>query len=155
MLKNERKKVWSQAFVRGVQETDRAIAEISGALKIPEILAVLLYNRGYRSVDEVKKFICIETADLHDPYLLHDMRAAVERIESALKDGEKIYIYGDYDVDGVTSVTMLYLYLSSMGADVDIRIPKRDSEGYGLSCEALKHMASEGTTLVIDRKSVV
>jgi len=149
MLKNERKKVWSQAFVRGVEETDRIIADISRELNIPEMLAILLYNRGYRSVEDVKRFICFETADLHDPYLLHDMGAAVERIENAVKSREKIYIYGDYDVDGVTSVTMLYLYLSSIGADVDIKIPKRDSEGYGLSCDALRHMAEEGTTLVI------
>ncbi len=149
MLQNKRKKVWSQAFVRGVDESDRAVAAISAELKISEMLAILLYNRGYRTAEDSKRFICFETADLHDPYLLNDMDLAVERIENAIKNRERIYIYGDYDVDGVTSVSMLYLYLSSMGADVGIKIPKRDSEGYGVSCESLKTMAEEGTTLVI------
>ena len=149
MLQNKRKKVWSQAFVFGNEEKDRKVREIAEELNIPRLLAILLYNRGYCSAEEAKKFICFETADLHDPYLLDDMEAAVHRIENAIENNERIYIYGDYDVDGVTSVSMLYLYLASMGANVGIKIPKRDSEGYGVSCEALELMAKEGTTLVI------
>ncbi len=149
MTQNNRKKVWSQAFVCGNEEGDRIVREISEELKIPRLLAILLYNRGYRSAEDAKRFICFETTDLHDPYLLDDMEAAVHRIEDAIENKEKIYIYGDYDVDGVTSVSMLYLYLASMGAQVGIKIPKRDSEGYGVSCEALSLMAKEGTTLVI------
>ena len=149
MLQNKRKKVWSQAFVFGNEEKDRKVREIAEELNIPRLLAILLYNRGYCTADEAKKFICFETADLHDPYLLDDMEAAVHRIENAIENNERIYIYGDYDVDGVTSVSMLYLYLASMGANVGIKIPKRDSEGYGVSCEALELMAKEGTTLVI------
>jgi len=149
MSQNKRKKVWSQAFVCGNEEKDRIVKKISEELKIPKLLAILLYNRGYCSAEEAKRFICFETADLHDPYLLDDMEAAVHRIEDAIEKKEKIYIYGDYDVDGVTSVSMLYLYLASMGAQVGIKIPKRDSEGYGVSCEALARMAEEGTTLVI------
>ncbi len=149
MFNNERKKVWSQAFEHGVKETDNAIANISEKLNISKTLAILLYNRGYHTADEAKKFICFETANLHDPYLLNDMDVAVERIEKAVQNKEKIYIYGDYDVDGVTSVSILYLYLHSKGADVGIKIPKRDSEGYGISCDAVKIMADEGTTLII------
>ena len=130
MSQNKRKKVWSQAFVCGNEEKDRIVKEIAEELKIPKLLAILLYNRGYCSAKEAKRFICFETSDLHEK-------------------NEKIYIYGDYDVDGVTSVSMLYLYLASMGAQVGIKIPKRDSEGYGVSCEALARMAEEGTTLVI------
>lgn len=149
MLNNERKKVWSQAFERGVKEKDSAVASISKELNISEILAILLYNRGYQTAAEAKKFICYETANLHDPYLLNDMDLAVERIEKSLKNNERIYIYGDYDVDGVTSASMLYLYLKSLGADVDIKIPKRDTEGYGISCEAVKLMSEENTKLIV------
>lgn len=149
MFNNERKKVWSQAFEHGVKETDNAIASISQKLNISETLAILLYNRGYHTAEEAKKFICFETANLHDPYLLNDMDVAVERIEKAVQNKEKIYIYGDYDVDGVTSVSILYLYLHSKGADVGIKIPKRDSEGYGISCDAVRIMAEEGTKLII------
>ena len=149
MSNNERKKVWSQAFEHGVKESDNAIKSISKELNISEILAILLYNRGYRTAEEAKRFICFETANLHDPYLLNDMDLAVERIKKAVENKEKIYIYGDYDVDGVTSVSMLYLYLHSIGADVGIKIPKRDSEGYGISCEAVTLMAQEGTKLIV------
>ena len=135
MSQNKRKKVWSQAFVCGNEEKDRKVREIAEELNIPKLLAILLYNRGYCTAEDSKRFICFETADLHDPYLLDDMEAAVHRIENAIENNEKIYIYGDYDVDGVTSVSMLYLYLASMGARVSIKIPKRDSEGYGVSCE--------------------
>ena len=149
MLNNERRKVWSQAFERGVKKNDDMIASMSEELNISDILAILLYNRGYHTAGEAKKFICFETANLHDPYLLNDMDVAVERIEKAVQNKEKIYIYGDYDVDGVTSASILYLYLHSKGADVGIKIPKRDSEGYGVSCDAVKIMAQEGTKLIV------
>ncbi len=149
MIQSNRKRVWSQAFEYGEKASDKVVSDISRELNIPQILAILLYNRGYRTAEEAKRFICFESSDLHDPYLLDDMDKAVERIERALAQNEKIYIYGDYDVDGVTSASVLYLYLLSKGADVNIKIPKRDSEGYGVSCESLKAMADEGTTLVI------
>lgn len=149
MSQIKRKKVWSQAFAYGDEKSDRAVEEISRELNVSKILAILLYNRGYRDAIKAKEFICYETTDLHDPYLLNDMKAAVIRIEKAIQSNEKIYIYGDYDVDGVTSVSMLYLYLHSKGADVSIKIPRRDSEGYGVSCEALDKMAQEDTKLII------
>ena len=149
MNNNERRKVWSQAFEHGIKEKDDAVASIAKELNVSKILAILLYNRGYVTADQAKDFLCFETANLHDPYLLNDMDLAVERIQKAVTNKEKIYIYGDYDVDGVTSVSVLYLYLHSIGADVSIKIPKRDIEGYGISCEAVKLMAEEGTKLII------
>ena len=89
-MNNERKKVWSQAFERGVKESDDAIVSISKELNISETLAILLYNRGYRSAAEAKKFICYETANLNDPFLLNDMDLAVERIKKAVENNEKI-----------------------------------------------------------------
>ena len=78
MSNNERKKVWSQTFEHGIKESDAAIKSISKELNVSEILAILLYNRGYRTAEEAKRFICFETANLHDPYLLNDMDVAVE-----------------------------------------------------------------------------
>ncbi len=150
MREIKREKVWNQIYSGGEnKETDDAIAGISEALGISELFAILLFNRGYRSAEEAARFLRFETADLHDPFLLRDMDAAVARIIKAVEDHEKIYIYGDYDVDGVTSVSLLYLYLKSKGADIGIKIPKRDSEGYGVSCAAIDAIAEQGTTLII------
>ena len=116
---------------------------------VSDRFAVLLYNRGYHSAEEAKRFLRLEQEDFHDPYLLADMEKAVCRIFEAVERKEKITIYGDYDVDGVTSVTVLYLYLTELGADVNVKIPKREGEGYGVSCAAIEKLAQEGTRLII------
>ena len=90
-----------------------------------------------------------EEENLHDPYLLRDMDKATDRIFKAIKEKEKICVYGDYDVDGVTAVSTLYLYLTSLGASVTVKIPKRDGEGYGVSCSAVKTLAQDGVGLII------
>ncbi len=113
------------------------------------LFAILLYNRGYTTPEAARRFLCFEETDLHDPFLLADMQKAVDRILRAVDNGEKIYVYGDYDVDGVTSVSVLYLYLTSLGANVGIKIPKREGEGYGVSTAAIDIIAAEGCTLII------
>ena len=113
------------------------------------IMARLLYMRGYHTADEVRVFFNQETAYLHDPYLMQDIAPAVERISLALERGERIAIYGDYDVDGVTSVSLLYLYLSAHGADVEYYIPSRMREGYGLSKPAIDRLKEDGVRLMI------
>jgi len=141
-----REKIWALRFFQTDIESVRQIATQIG---ISEYMAILLYNRGYRTVEEARKFLRFETADFHDPFLLRDVDLAIERIMRAVESREKIYIYGDYDVDGVTSVSMLYLYLTELGASVKIKIPKREGEGYGVSRSGVEAIAADGATLII------
>ena len=131
------------------EESSAKSREISNALGINPIIANLLQARGYDSVESAKKFIYMESEVLTDPYKMADMRPAVERIAKAIESREKITIYGDYDVDGVTSVCTLYLYLKSYGANVDYYIPNRIGEGYGVSVSAIESLAANGTKLII------
>ncbi len=146
---NEKKKVWSLRYTPGNREADAAIGAIADAYGISEVSAKLIYNRGYSDVESVKSFLYPDAEGLHDPYLMKDMYPAVERISLALERGERITVYGDYDVDGVTSVTLIYLYLKSLGADVDYYIPSRSKEGYGLSRMSLDSLKEKGTSLII------
>ena len=149
MREIKRKKVWKEKYAFGQEDRDSAIQAMASELGVSEWLSILLYNRGYHTAQEAERFLKLEQDNFHDPYLLADMESAVARIFSAIENHEKIYIYGDYDVDGVTSVTALYLYLSELGGNVGIKIPKREGEGYGVSCAAIDALASEGTTLII------
>lgn len=145
----KREKVWEERYIFGDEERDRQIAEMAQKMGVSRLFAVLLYNRGYRTEAEAQRFLRLEHSDFHDPYLLADMTAAVDRVLDAVENEEKICIYGDYDVDGVTSVTVLYLYLKELGADVSFRIPKREGEGYGVSFNAVKELAADGVELII------
>ena len=124
-------------------------AALAGALGLLEPTAVLLYNRGLVTPELARKFLDRDEIRFHDPFLLDDMDKACERIERALANGERIVIYGDYDVDGVTSVSTLLLYLRSRGADAGYYIPNRAGEGYGINSAALEQLAGEGYTLVV------
>ncbi len=143
-----KERIWSERF-EDTPKAQTATEEIAHTLGVSKQLAVLLYNRGYRTAEAAGRFLRFETADFYDPFLLKDADIAVARIDRAIENKEKIYIYGDYDVDGVTSVTMLYLYLTGRGADVGIKIPKRDGEGYGVSAEGIDSIAADGATLII------
>lgn len=125
------------------------INKISRLLNIHPIIARLLYNRGYTDVDLAKTFIAMESEMLCNPFEMKDIEKAVERIHYAIKNKEKITVYGDYDVDGVTSVCTLYLYLKSKGADVEYYIPNRSGEGYGVSNSAIDMIAEQGTKLIV------
>lgn len=126
-----------------------AVNEIARELSLSAPTARLLASRGYTSAAAAKSFIGKETVLLHDPFLLADMDKAVSRILTALENNEKITVYGDYDVDGVTSVTVVYTYLKSLGADIGYYIPNRIGEGYGVNIDALKSFADDGCSLVI------
>ena len=115
MKEMKRKKVWKEKYAFGEEDRDNAVRAIAAELGVSEWFAILLYNRGYHTATEAERFLKLEQENFHDPYLLVDMDRAVERIFRAVEDHEKIYIYGDYDVDGVTSVTALYLYLQELG----------------------------------------
>ena len=149
MKEFKREKVWRERYAFGDKERDAVISDMANAMGVSELFAVLLYNRGDRSAEEATRFLRLEQTDFHDPYLMADMDRAVERILRAVRDGERICIYGDYDVDGVTSVTVLYLYLVSLGAKVDIKIPTRDGEGYGVSFQTVEKLAKDGIQLII------
>ncbi len=122
---------------------------LSAELSIGGLLAKILVLRGYDTPEKAQGFLNNGTAQLHSPFLLNDMDAAVKRILKAVVGGEKITVYGDYDVDGVTSVSSLYLYLRALGADVGYYIPNRISEGYGINTSAIDALKAEGTSLVI------
>lgn len=149
MKELNREKVWETKYTFGNERQDTQIRRIASEIGRSELFAVLLYNRGYQTAENANRFLRFEQNDLHDPYLLADMEAAVARIFLAVEQKEPITVYGDYDVDGVTSVTALYLYLTELGAQVTFKIPKRDGEGYGVSCSAVEALAQAGTRLII------
>lgn len=137
-------KKWNVLGVRNEQTEALACALGIGALT-----AGLLANRGYTTPEAASRFLRMEEELLHSPMQLLDMDKAVARIEKALAAGEKIVIYGDYDVDGVTSVSILYLYLAAMGANVSYYIPNRMGEGYGMSESSVDHLIDEGANLIV------
>lgn len=137
-------KVWSVAKVN----KERAIA-MANKLEIPPLLAMMLDIRGITQEEDVINFLQ-ENKDFSDPFLMKDMDKAVERITTAVENGEKICVYGDYDADGVTSTSLLYSYLrDSLGADVMFYIPTRTGEGYGMNKSAVDKIHSLGVTLII------
>ena len=145
----KRERVWSVLYTPDEGETDQRIAHIAQHVGVSHITARLLYNRGYDTPEKAYSFMNVNVSSLHDPYLMKDMDKAVERIAKAIEKGETIAIYGDYDVDGVTSVTSIYLYLQSKGADIVYYIPSRDKEGYGLCDAAIEVLADHGVTLIV------
>ena len=143
-----KEKIWAlrESDVAANAEEIAALARETGR---SPICARLLYCRGYRTSEAVNRFLRCEDTMFHSPFLLRDVDKAVARIRRALETGERIFIYGDYDVDGVTSVSLLYLYLKKRGADVGYYIPSRAGEGYGLSTAAIDRLAAEGVRCII------
>ena len=131
-----------------VSECDKDIAaEIAENCGVDPFAAYLLVARGMTDEFLVESFLY--DTDISDPFLLPDMEKACERIRSAIEDGEKITIFGDYDADGVTSTALLYSYLSKKGANIDYYIPDRAGEGYGMSVTAIETLKERGTSLII------
>lgn len=109
----------------------------------------LLVQRGLHDTNAIRHFFQSATADLHDPFLMRDMDAAVERLDTALQSGERILLYGDYDVDGTTSVAMMYAFLSPLTTNLDYYLPDREKEGYGLSLQGVEYARQHACTLLI------
>ena len=149
MNANDKKKVWSLRYTPGNSEVDTRIGNIARDLNVSNVVARLIYNRGYSDPASGAEFIDPDVSRLHDPFLMKDMDVAVKRISESVARGDKITVYGDYDVDGVTSVTLLYLYLKSIGAEVSYYIPLRAKEGYGVSKSAIDTLSESGTKLII------
>lgn len=125
------------------------VVEISKTFKISPLTAIILYNRGVREDDDIREFLERDLGRMHDPFLMKDMDKATERIYQAKENNEKITIYGDYDVDGITSIAILYKYLKNMGIEVDYYVPDRMVEGYGVNRDALDKIHEGGTSLII------
>ena len=131
-----------------VSESNRDIAaEIAENCGVDPFAAYLLVARGLTDEFLVESFLY--DTDIIDPFLLPDMEKACERIKSAIHNGEKITVFGDYDADGVTSTALLYSYLSKNGANVDYYIPDRAGEGYGMNIDAIESLKERGTSLII------
>ncbi len=119
------------------------------SLKIHKALVNILVQRGINTYDEAKNFFRPQLSDLHDPWLMKDMQQAVTRICQAMEKEEKILVYGDYDVDGTTSVACMYRFISSIHSQVDFYIPHRYREGYGVSKAGIDFAKENGFTLII------
>jgi single-stranded-DNA-specific exonuclease len=124
-------------------------SQLASALSIDTVLASLLLQRNIDSFDEARRFFRPSLEDLHNPFLMKDMDRAVLRLEKAFQATEKILIYGDYDVDGTTSVSLVYDFLSSIYAHIDYYIPDRYKEGYGISQQGIDWAKENDFTLII------
>ncbi len=125
------------------------IEKICNEFNISKLLATILVNRGLEKEDDIRVFLEPTREDFHNPYLMPDMEIAVERIMKAIENREKIMIYGDYDVDGITSITVLQKFLTQIGLQVENYIPNRLDEGYGLNRQAIENIAKDGYKLMI------
>lgn len=135
-------------WIYNLQNEDK-IKFLSESLDITKTTATLLLNRGIKEIDQAKNFLNPSLEKLYDPFLLKDMNKAVKRIHKAIKKNESIWIYGDYDVDGVASVSIMLKYFSSINVSANYYIPDRISEGYGVNKNAIKTIADKGGNLII------
>ncbi|MEM1215447.1 MAG: DHH family phosphoesterase [Bacteroidota bacterium] len=139
----------SPLWVTEPYEQDKA-EQLQTALELHPVLCALLVQRGIDSPAAATAFFDPFWHNLHDPFLMKDMERAVDRLERAINQGERILIYGDYDVDGTMSVSFLYQFLLNQGHSyLDFYLPDRYKEGYGLSKEGIDYGAEQGATLLI------
>lgn len=144
MKQNSTKNIWT------IGGYDREKVEtLMSEMSLKEFLSKVLVAKGFDTPEKANEYLNGTINSLADPFLLKDMDKAVEKIKSSVANHEKIMIYGDYDVDGVTSVAALWRYLSFKGADVYCYIPERINEGYGLNSQAIHKFADDGVKLII------
>ena len=125
------------------------VSRLAAELGIDSVLADLLVKRGVETFEQARSFFRPSLEDLHDPFLMKDMDIAVQRIRDAITGGQRILVYGDYDVDGTTAVSLVYSFLRRFTPEVDFYIPDRYSEGYGLSMKGIDYAAGTGVKLII------
>ncbi len=140
-----RQKRW--VFKNSANKTD--ILALADSLNVSQVLADLLLQRKVTNFVEAKNFFRPSLEDLHDPFLMDGMEKASKRVIRAVADNQKITVYGDYDVDGTCAASLMYLFLKELGANVDIYIPQRLTEGYGLSSEGIDIIKERGSDLII------
>lgn len=137
----------SQASENDIERVAEMLS--TGTGKFPNELANILLQRGVSDIEDAKRFLAPSKSQLNDPFLMKGMDKACDRITKALDKGERILIYGDYDVDGTTSVSLLYLFFKDLGFGFEIYIPDRFSEGYGISFQGIDYAHSTATDLLI------
>ncbi len=131
------------------QGEDHVVKHLSQVLNINENLANLLAQRGITSFDQAKAYFRPQLDYLHDPFLMKDMDKAIERIQTAIRQNEKILIYGDYDVDGTTAVALVFIFLQKLHKQIEFYVPDRYEEGYGISYKGIDFANDNGFSLII------
>lgn len=125
------------------------VENLKNEMNVSEVVAYMLVQRGITEFDDAKSFFRASLKELHDPFLMKDMERAVERVNIALEEGQKIMIYGDYDVDGTTAISIVYGYLSQLTDTIAYYIPDRYKEGYGVSEKGIRDAHENGFSLII------
>ena len=120
-----------------------------GSLNIPDALANLLFQRGIKTYEQARSFFRPSLKDIHNPYLMLDMKKSVERVETAIKNNEKILIFGDYDVDGTSAVALVYSFLKNLASNIEYYVPDRYQEGYGISVLSIEYAKQNNISLII------
>ena len=138
-------KIWK---IREVADKEN-VRQLSSELGVDPVLAELLVQRGVHTFEQARSFFRPSLDNLHDPFLMKDMDKAVERVHKAVSAGEKILVYGDYDVDGTTAVSLVYSFLRRLTRHVDFYIPERYDEGYGVSYKGIDWAAENNFGLII------
>ncbi len=142
-------KKWSFKSMPSTGGEEEEVRKLEADLGITRSLAVMLWQRGIRTFEEARHFFRPVLSDLHDPFLMKDMDRAIDRLTRAVEKGEKILVYGDYDVDGTTAVAMVYDFIRKFHPAVLYYNPDRYTEGYGISQKGIDYAASGGVTLII------
>lgn len=133
-----------------VTKADESIVNVlSGQLNISKLASRFLVQRGFTEAEEARRFLHTDETAVHDPYMLKDMEKAVSRIREAIATHENILVFGDYDADGVTSTSLMYLTLRELGANVGYYVPNRFTEGYGPNEQAFRHAKEEDVSVII------
>ena len=125
------------------------VCDLQESLGVSELVATLLAQRGIETFEEAKQFFRPQLSDLYNPFLMKDMDKAVERLHRAISSNEKILVYGDYDVDGTTAVSLMYLFLKEKCQYVEYYIPDRYDEGYGVSYKGIDYAKSNDFSLIV------
>lgn len=131
------------------EANDALINKISEEFNVSKLVANIIANKGLTNSDEIEVFLHPRRTDFHDPFMMPDMEKAVDRVVKAIETHEKVAIYGDYDVDGITSSTVLKRFLAERGLETDVYIPNRLHDGYGLNENAIREIADTKHTLII------
>ncbi|HLR33635.1 MAG TPA: single-stranded-DNA-specific exonuclease RecJ, partial [Fodinibius sp.] len=142
-------KTMSFRWVYSEPDRKETVLTLQQQLGIPKKMALLLSLRGVDSFERAKKYFRPTVSDIHDPFLMQDMHAAADRLARAVRNRERVLVYGDYDVDGTTATSIVYLFLKQFGVNVEFYIPHRFKEGYGINTEGVQYAAKINADLIV------